>query len=209
MSLRRLLTVPTALTFATLLLIWRVSATTGYDSHRFLAWNLALAWVPLLASLVLYRLRRRSALWLAPLALIWLLFLPNAPYLVTDLIHYGKLNPRVAHWLDFATLSAAAAAGLSIGLLSLRYAQAAFATRIGERSRLLVAGAVATCGCGVYMGRVLRLNSWDVAHPNHVASLLLPRLSSPQAHPLMIGGIVLFSLALWLAYAACCSFVHE
>src|SRR3954467_13505668 len=64
---------------------------TGTSGHRWLAWNLFLAWIPFLLSLLLYERARAGASWrvLAPLGLLWLAFFPNAPYLVTDLKHIG------------------------------------------------------------------------------------------------------------------------
>src|SRR3954449_9240989 len=64
---------------------------TGGSGHRWLAWNLFLAWIPFLLALLLYERARVGASWrvLPPLGLLWLAFFPNAPYLVTDLKHIG------------------------------------------------------------------------------------------------------------------------
>ena len=61
-------------------------------AYRFLAWNLFLAWIPLVAAVTVYDMHRRGVglSRLLPLAALWLLFLPNAPYLLTDLIHLGS-----------------------------------------------------------------------------------------------------------------------
>jgi len=202
MGRHRLLLAPLCLSALAVVLVDLVRRTTGLDSHRFLLWNLALAWMPLLCALALYGLRRRPALIWAPLALVWLLFLPNAPYLITDLVHYGQLNTQVEPWLDLSTLAVAAASGLLLGLLSLRYAHLALAERLGRRSWIPIGAAIVATSFGVYAGRIMRLNSWDAAHPRHVVTLLAPRLLAPEQHPLMVAGIVLFTCCLSLAYLA-------
>src|SRR5207248_3960702 len=82
------------LTAATAALVARIAVETGHNSHVFLLWNLMLAWVPLLFALALEWRRRRGLGGLASLLLGagWLLFLPNAPYLVTDILHLGHKN---------------------------------------------------------------------------------------------------------------------
>src|SRR5690242_5674730 len=91
----------------------------GAVDYRFLTWHLALAWIPLLLALLLYDLYRRHvrAVILAPVALLWLLFLPNAPYILTDFVHLDASAPTPL-WLDAALLSAFAWTGLVLGLIS-------------------------------------------------------------------------------------------
>ncbi len=74
---------------------------------RFLVWNLFLAWIPLLLSLGVYDAYRRgrSLLWLSPMLALWLLFLPNAPYIVTDFVHLSA-SSRAPLWFDGVELSA-------------------------------------------------------------------------------------------------------
>lgn len=77
------------LTVATVALVVAIAWTTGVDSHGYLLWNLVLAWIPLLFAVALGWARRLQLGGLALVALGagWLLFLPNAPYMVTDLVH--------------------------------------------------------------------------------------------------------------------------
>src|SRR5436190_15134694 len=92
----------------------------GASGLRFLLWNLFLGWIPLLLALGLYDGYRRGARapLLAPLAVLWLLFLPNAPYIVTDFIHLDRLR-RTPLWLEGITLSAFAWTGILLGFVSL------------------------------------------------------------------------------------------
>src|SRR4051812_24325808 len=86
-------------------------------SHEYLLWNLALAWVPFVAALGLEaysRMGRRRSMWAC--GVVWLLFLPNAPYLLTDLHHLG--DAEAMPWLNLARFVAFAWAGCVLGLTS-------------------------------------------------------------------------------------------
>ena len=79
----------------------------GALGFRFLVWNLILAWIPLLLALFVYdRYRRGSPLArLAPALAVWLLFLPNAPYIVTDFVHLSAASSAPL-WFDGVVVSA-------------------------------------------------------------------------------------------------------
>lgn len=149
---------------------------------RFMSWNLLLAWVPYWAALGVasIRLRRPGARWrVLPLALVWLLFLPNALYLVTDLIHLRHVEGAPPNY-DVALLASMALAGVFLAVFSLRMIQDTVRAWYGAfASWLTVLLAAGLCGAGIYMGRVLRWNSWDaLINPQHLlrdlASELLP-----------------------------------
>ena len=95
------------------------TARTLDPSYRFLDWNLFLAWIPLVLAFGVYAAaRRRHVLTAAGLGLLWLLFFPNAPYLVTDFVHLR--GPSAAPlWFDSMMLTAFASTGLLLGFLSL------------------------------------------------------------------------------------------
>ncbi|HUF57709.1 MAG TPA: DUF1361 domain-containing protein, partial [Thermohalobaculum sp.] len=95
---------------------------TGDPYYRFLVWNLILAWVPLVLAVAAYaRARRRVDLLVVALLVPWLLFFPNAPYLLTDFIHLGE-GPAPL-WYDALMLSAFAWTGLLLGFASLYLVQ--------------------------------------------------------------------------------------
>jgi len=152
----------------------------GAHGFRFLLWNLFLAWIPLLVALGIYdRYRRRAGtLVLAPAAALWLLFLPNAPYIVTDFIHLAPAW-RSPLWLDGAILSAFAWTGILLGFVSLYLVHAVVRHRFGARSGwAAVLGALALTSAGVYLGRFLRWNSWDLlVRPGQRLAQLAPHLS--------------------------------
>ena len=131
---------------------------------RFLVWNLVLAWIPLLLSLGVYDAYRRgrSLLWVAPMIVLWLLFLPNAPYIVTDFVHLSA-SSRAPLWFDGVELSAFAWTGMLLGFVSLYLVHAVLRDRYGAPfGWSAVLFVLALSGVGVYLGRVKRWNSWDL-----------------------------------------------
>jgi uncharacterized membrane protein len=152
----------------------------GTAGFRFLLWNLFLAWIPLLLALALYdRYRRGSRLVvLVPPAALWLLFLPNAPYIVTDFIHLSPA-PLVPLWLDGVILSAFSWTGLLLGFVSLYLVHAVVRHRFGARiGWAVVLAALAPTSAGVYLGRFLRWNSWDLlVRPGARIAELAPHLT--------------------------------
>jgi uncharacterized membrane protein len=192
------------LTGTTVVLVVAIERATGQESHDFLIWNLFLAWLPLVFALAL-EWRRRRGLGGVPAILLgaaWLLFLPNAPYLVTDFVHLGRHSEGLWVWLDLATLTAGATAGALAGLLSLLLVQRTVSERLGPRfGWALVMVTLALASFGIYLGRVLRLNSWDLfARPRLLAGELGERLGDPLGDPRMIGGVIAVAVALGGAY---------
>jgi len=169
----------------------------------FLAWNLFLAAVPLMASTAMLRLDARGARWpaLVALGVVWLLFLPNAPYVLTDLVHLQP-RPPVPYGYDLALLLSAAGAGLLSGYVSLADVQSVVARRLG--ARVAWAGAVGVLflsAFGMYLGRDLRWNSWDVvAAPDALLADIAPRLLDPLAHPATVVTTAVFGGMLTLGY---------
>jgi uncharacterized membrane protein len=151
---------------------------TGDAYYRFLVWNLILAWVPLVFAIAAYaRARRRVDLSVAVLLIPWLLFFPNAPYLLTDFIHLGE-GPAPL-WYDALMLSAFAWTGLLLAFGSLYLVQMIVRRAFGGTvAWLAVLAALGLASVGVYVGRFLRLNSWDaLLHPVRVAEVLREQVS--------------------------------
>lgn len=181
----------------------RVLATQTLDATN-LVWNLFLAWIPLVLALVVYDGARRGVSNgpLGALALLWLLFLPNAPYIVTDLKWLGDYESGVL-WVDAVLISAAAVIGLVLGFLSLYLVQVVVIRGLGRLAGWAVAfGALAASGLGVYLGRFERWNSWDVfTEPTRVVGELASAALDPLAHgrPLVLS--VAFAVAWCVGYA--------
>lgn len=157
-----------ALVFASLssvgLYLATVIANNSWD-YGWLIWNLTLAWVPLILATAIVRLlrKRRWSSWQAiALTVAWLLFLPNSFYIITDYLHlFGEQRPEFM--LDLAMFTSFAVNGVILGYASLYMLHQQVRSRIsGHLGLLLVGAALLVSSYGIYMGRFLRWNSWDV-----------------------------------------------
>ena len=171
-----------------------------------LIWNLFLAWIPFVLAIALYDRHRAGAraLSLVPLGALWLLFLPNAPYLLTDFKHLAP-NLAVPLWVDVVVFAAPAWTGLMLGFLSLYLVQAVVRQRAGAGVAWIAAIAVlGLSSFGIYLGRVLRWNSWDVlANPS-----ILSDLGSIVVEPRAIAMTILLSGFLTVSYLAVYAFMR-
>jgi uncharacterized membrane protein len=135
-------------------------AMTRSNTFLFLGWNLFLAWIPYVLSLLLPKLPTR---WLAiPLLLLWLVFLPNAPYIITDLLHI-HYRAGVPLWYDVLMIFSFAWTGLLLGFISLLDVQAYLEKNLGQRpASSIIWATIGLCAFGVYLGRYQRWNTWDL-----------------------------------------------
>ena len=172
---------------------------TGNPNFRYLIWNLLLAWVPFVLALLFYDGQRRGtrAPALAALGALWLVFFPNAPYIVTDFVHLTR-DPLSPLWFDGLTIASFAAIGLLLGLGSLYLVQSAVRRELGW---VVVGAALVLGSVGIYLGRFLRLNSWDFfTNPHHLAYLVRLRLADPLGNPKLIAVVITSTLMLGAAY---------
>ena len=143
---------------------------SGTDEYAFLIWNLFLAWLPLVMSYLASSFannRRFVALTVPVAAILWLLFFPNAPYILTDLFHLRHPREGIPVWFDTLLINWFAWTGVLLGIFSLfmmhNIVRRAFGRVAGW---LFVVSVSALCGVGIYIGRFLRWNSWDlILHP--------------------------------------------
>jgi uncharacterized membrane protein len=176
------------------------SVETGSSEYRFLVWNLFLAWVPFLLALAVYDANRRGAApaWQLVLAAGWLLFLPNAPYIVTDFLHVGVIGGAPI-WFDASLVAAFAATGVMLGLGSLLLVQSVVSRAWGELwGWLMLVPVLGLCSVGIALGRVARFNSWDaVSQPDAVLGVVADKLVDPAsaARGIALVGALTVSLA--------------
>jgi uncharacterized membrane protein len=160
--------------------MWLVRCRLAGLDLDYLAWNLMLAWVPWIAARLAVRARGRLAG--AAAAAVWLLFLPNAPYLVTDLVHLVP-RPPVPFSFDVLLFASFALAGCALGWGSIDAVHARLAGAVGRAgAAAAVAGVLFLTGFGVYLGRFERWNSWDLlARPRGVLADAAGALADPRA----------------------------
>ncbi len=164
--------------FSFILFLIRVIQTDSIY-YLFLFWNLFLACIPY-AIVLLLSIKKTNTLlfWLG--FLIWLAFLPNSPYILTDIQHI-KNSTLHNIWFDALLIISIALNGLVIGFVSLRMMQTLlqekFSVKIIQRLTHLI---LLLCGFGMYLGRVLRWNSWDIIHhPIEILSDITKRFVFP------------------------------
>ena len=188
--------------FAVMMVLTRVFFTRNL-MYGFIIWNLFLAWIPYGLSLLplLYHDKLNNLFLLIPLVGVWLLFFPNAPYIVTDLFH---LMPRngVPFWYDLMLLASSAWAGLMLGMVSLTNIQAIVAKKLGNVfawSFSLIA--LVLCSFGVYLGRFERWNSWDLmTNPFQLGYDILSIFIHPFQHKEVYAITMIFSIFLIMGY---------
>lgn len=174
-------------------------------SYLFLNWNLILAWAPLLLAFLLWRLDRRPGrrrLLMMTLVFVgWLLFLPNSPYIVSDLMHLTQRG-NVPLWYDAIMLFSFAWNGLILGFVSLWIVQQLATRWFGQLAGwVLVLFTLTATGFGIYLGRFQRWNSWDVlVDPLGMVKQVLVYLLNPLDYPRTVGVTLLFGGFLIIAY---------
>ena len=183
----------------------------GTTTFLFLIWNLLLAWIPYWVSLAVapsYE-RSKSPLLTGGLLFVWLLFLPNAPYLLTDLIHL-RMRAPIPFWYDLMLLISFAWTGLLLGIISLYEVHRFIAWQWSKMAGwMIVIICVILSGLGVYIGRFLRWNSWDIlTHPLELMEDLYYILVTPQTFA-GSGSIVLFAAFFLLSYLTFFSFSEK
>ena len=174
-------------------------------------WNLFLAWVPVLTAVPIYSLcARGSKRWpvIICLAVLWFLFFPNAAYIITDIQHLYR-RPGVPYWFDMIMIMAFALTGWFLGYFSLYLLQEVVRSWLGRAmSWVFALGMLGLSSFGIYLGRFLRWNSWDVL----LAPLTTIADAARIAHPIRNPQALAFS-ATFFAFSLVCylivySFTH-
>lgn len=173
---------------------------SGTLSYGFYAWNLFLAGIPYFISTRLIKYDKISKGVIA-LLLAWLLFFPNAPYIITDLFHYME-RPPVPYWYDLILVITGAWNGLILGLISLMNVE----LFLGKHLKPLLVKATVLlsfllCGYGVFIGRFLRFNSWNIiSDPYDLAYTSAHHVFFPLHYPNLWVFTLLFAMMLGIIY---------
>jgi uncharacterized membrane protein len=185
---------------------------TGWLIYGFLAWNLFLAWLPLVFALLAcdkFKSGGGRSWTFFGFAGAWLLFFPNAPYIFTDLIHLtSKFYPHF--WVDLMLFLLCAFTGLVLGFLSLYLMQSIVTRRFGPiRGWLFVAAVAGLSSIGVFIGRFLRFNSWDIVlRPGRVYERIDAWMGGTWRNQPSPAFLLMFATFLFIAYLTLYALTH-
>ncbi len=174
----------------------------GEKSTHGLLWNLFLAGLPLVWSSAFQSAASNKRPALAGIFFVlWLLFLPNAPYILTDILHL-RPSPTVPLWYLLAVLLSCAGTGTMLGYFSLLQVHTVIERTQGKRAGWgVVVGSLLLCGFGIYLGRFLHWNSWDVfIHPIPLVRTVTRQLINPGPHARPLAVTFVYGIGLLVGY---------
>jgi uncharacterized membrane protein len=133
--------------------------------------------------------------------LFWLIFFPNAPYIFTDLFHLRR-TASIPDWFDLILILSFAWTGLLFGFLSLWDIEGILSRKIKGMYIKIISTVLLFAGSfGVYLGRYLRWNSWDIiAKPFKVLNDITERFLNPFEHQTTWGMTLFMGLFLNMIY---------
>lgn len=205
--------------------IWIIGK--GRFKEFYMIWNIILCWIPFELSLFFLKNNSKkkgaSKFLLILCGVLWVLFLPNCFYIITDFIHisgnsYMVINPNykpytatnesmyffsdnIAIWYDFLSISLGVFIGLSLGLLSLYIIQSLIEKKYNKVFSWITVVVISfISGYAIYLGRFLRWNSWDlILKPINIINMFIHHLNTKSLKFAMIFGTLNFVVYI-LAY---------
>lgn len=158
---------------------------TGKFIHIMLLWNIFLSYIPFYVS---KKLSKKKSLRTLLLWIIWLLFIPNAFYMITDFVHIQQIGfievfspyqstwiKNITMWLELSNISICILTGIAFGVMSMEHIHDVLGRKL---YRILLPIFAIINGFAIFMGRFLRLNSWDILHPMSLFQKLFSNLDA-------------------------------
>jgi uncharacterized membrane protein len=184
----------------TLLLMTARFLYTNDPQYFFYPWNLFLATVPYLLSKRLRKYKRIN-IKVVIILLCWLLFLPNAPYIITDLFHFQE-RPPVPYWFDLLLVVSAAWNGVVLCFASLLQTEKFLTKHIKLKwikpATILL---ITLCSYGMYLGRYKRYNSWSiVTRPDDIFHTVIDNITEPWQHMQVWAFTISFAILLCIIH---------
>lgn len=179
---------------------------TGTFRYWFIPENLALVWLALVASWLLIKELGKHR-WLSwqnvALSVIWLFFIPNTWYVLTDFLHVYTTG-EISQIYDIAMMSSLVICGFGLGFAGLYMVHMELLKRLASKTaHLVVAGVLLVSSFGIYLGRDLRWSTWDVVvNPGGIILNVSDRVIDPFGHPRAINITILFFVFLLTLYIA-------
>jgi uncharacterized membrane protein len=172
--------------------------------YSYLVWNLLLAWLPLVFAVRVIDILgyKRWSSWEAiGWSFLWLIFLPNSFYMISDFIHIQEIT-RVDALFDALMFTSFIYTGVTLGFSSLNLIHLQLKRRFPPRAASgWVAFTLFVCSAAVYVGRDLRWNSWDIlTNPGGLLFDLSDRMLHPSSYPQMFVIIISFWVLLLSMY---------
>src|SRR6266545_695446 len=176
------------LNLACAICIMLVLARVAYSDtgkHTGLIWNLFLAWIPFMLAYFAHAVSwRRVTLYLIIpfIAFLWLIFFPNAPYMLTDLQDLARKATDAPLWYDVIIVVWSSWTGMLLGVISLYLMQDIIIRNFGRTAGWVFVFVIsALSSFGIYIGRFVRLNSWDILqNPTETAQEILGIVIDPS-----------------------------
>jgi len=202
------------LNLACLIVIVLVVARVAYSEtgrHTGLVWNLFLAWIPFMLAYFAHLVSwRKSTLYLVipVIAFLWLIFFPNAPYMLTDLQDLARRSFDAPLWYDVIIVVWASWTGMLLGVISLYLMQDIIIRTFGRVTGWIFVFVIsALSSFGIYIGRFVRLNSWDILqNPTEVAQEILGLVIDPSRR--LAAFTVLYTIFFLFVFLLLYSFSH-
>jgi len=199
---------------ASVICILLVAARIAYSdtgSYATLVWNLFLAWIPFVLAYLAHAFSWKKELlyFVLPItAILWLIFFPNAPYILTDLQHLVQQTSDAPLWYDVIVMVWFSWTGLLLGLVSMYLmhdiVQRTFGRWFGWAFVFIVSG---LSSFGVYLGRFVRFNSWDLlGDPKEIVVTILGLAIDPSRR--LVAFTILFAVFYLFVYLTLYSFAH-
>jgi len=202
------------LNLACLLCIMLVAARVAYsdtERHTGLIWNLFLAWIPFMLAYFAHAVSwRRATLYLIipAIAFLWLIFFPNAPYMLTDLQDLARRASDAPLWYDVIIVVWMSWTGMMLGVISLYLMQDIIIRTFGRTAGWIFVFVIsALSSFGIYIGRFVRLNSWDILqNPAEVAQLIMGIVIDPSRR--LAAFTILYTIFFLFVFLLLYSFSH-
>ena len=202
------------LNLACLIVVMLVVARVAYSDtgkHTGLVWNLFLAWIPFMLAYFAHLVSwRKSTLYLIipVIAFLWLIFFPNAPYMLTDLQDLARRSFDAPLWYDVIIVVWASWTGMLLGVISLYLMQDIIIRTFGRLPGWIFVFVIsALSSFGIYIGRFVRLNSWDILqNPTEVAQDILGLVIDPSRR--LAAFTILYTIFFLFVFLLMYSFSH-
>ncbi len=173
-------------------------ALTDVHSYLYMNWNLFLALLPL--PFVFFFENSRNIYFKVLSFILWLFVLPNAPYMVTDLLHLRNVGPEWLLWFDGMMIFSYAIIGVFVLSFTMVKIKRMLFNKSQIRRNIFLILISIISSFGIYLGRYIRFNSWDIfIKPRLLMNNIIEILSTKYSHPVFITTMLFFTLFIMIS----------